>query len=52
MTVGGHSDWIYHSNEDYHGAHNDNDVDADTGRGSVLLRLSSGSEGHVKPLVA
>ena len=43
-TVTGVS-WSYHSNKDQHGAHNDKDVDADTGPGAVLLLPSSASEG-------
>ena len=44
-SASGHSNWSYHSNKDHHGAHNDKDVDADTGPGAVLLLLSSGSDG-------
>ena len=44
-----HSDWGYYSNEEHHDTHNNSDVEADTGASAVLLRPSSGPQGHDRP---
>ena len=45
-STSGHSSWGYYSNEQHHGGHNNNDVEADTEAGIAPLRSSSGLQGR------